>query len=169
MPVPALKRDESGAAGARDGLGAGRAALGEQLAKTGGAVRTVVLRGKLLPGEHDVAVCAGEALAVPGLVFERDAACRHDLLALCAFGRKLLLEAGDAVDVGVVGDDEGLGADRRLADGAHEALVVPLTSLVLHLLHARPEGVAARVAPRGKFGVVAGAAEDERVLGRKGL
>ena len=31
--------------------------------------------------------------------------------------------------------DEGLGADRVLAGAADEALLVPLTGLVLHLLH----------------------------------
>ena len=164
-----LEGDEPGAAGARDGFGAGRAALGKEIAEAGCAVGLVVLRGELLAGEHDVAVGAGEALAVPGLVLERHSARRHDLLALGALGGELLLEAAHAVHVVVVGDDEGLGADERLADGALEALVVPLAVLVLHLFHARAEGVAAGVAPRGELFVVARAAEDVGVLGGEGL
>ena len=170
VPVAAFERDEPRAAGARDRFGAGRAALGEEIAEAGGAVGLVVLRRELLAGEHDVAVGAGEALAVPGLVLERHAARRHDLLALGALGGELLLEAAHAVHaVVVVGDDEGLGADERLADGALEALVVPLAVLVLHLLVARAEGVAAGVAPRGELFVVARAAEDVGVLGGEGL
>ena len=169
MPVATLEGDEPGAAGARDGFGAGRAALGKEIAEAGCAVGLVVLRGELLSGEHDVAVGAGEALAVPGLVLERHSARRHDLLALGAFRSELLLEAAHAVHVVVVGDDEGLGADERLAHGALEALVVPLAILVLHLFVARPEGVPAGVAPRRELFVVARAAEDVGVLGGEGL
>ena len=169
MPVAALERDEPRTTGARDRLGAGRAALGKEIAEAGGAVGLVVLRGELLAGEHNVAVGAGEALAVPGLVLEGHPARRHDLLALGALGRELLFEAAHAVHVVVVGDDEGLGADERLAHGALEALVVPLPILVLHLFIARAEGVAAGVAPRGELGVVTRTAEDVGVLGGEGL
>ena len=167
--MAALERDEPRATGARDGFGAGRAALGEEVSEAGGAVGLVVLRGELLSGEHDVAVGAGEALAVPRLVLEGHAARRHDLLALGALGRELLLEAAHAVHVVVVGDDEGLGADERLAHRALEALVVPLAVLVLHLLVARAEGVAAGVAPRRELFVVARAAEYVGVLGGEGF
>ena len=112
---------------------------------------------------------AGEAFAVPRLVLEGHAARRHDLLALGALGRELLLEAGHAVDVCLVGDDEGLRADGDLAHGALEAGVVPLAALVLHLLHARAERVAAAVAAGGELGVVARAAKDVGVLGGERL
>ena len=52
--------------------------------------------------------------------------------ALCC---ELLLVALGAVDV-VLLRDEALGADGVLAGAAHEALLVPLPGLVLHLLHA---------------------------------
>ena len=58
-----------------------------------------------------------------------------DLLALDALGGELVLIALCAVDVLLLGD-EGLGADGVLADAADEAFLVPLTGLVLHLLHA---------------------------------
>ncbi len=169
MPVTALERYEPGASGAGDGLGARCAPFGEQLPEAVGAVGLVVLRRELLSGEHRVAVGAGEALPVPGLVLERHAARRHHLLALGALGRELLLEAGDAVHVRVVGEDERLGADGHLADGALEAPVVPLAVLVLHLLHARPKGVAAGVAAGRELGVVAGTAEEVSVFGGERL
>ena len=56
--------------------------------------------------------------------------------------------------------NEGLGADGVLAGAAHEALFVPLTGLVLHLLHAGSEDVAAAVAPRGELSIVTRAAVD---------
>jgi len=52
-------------------------------------------------------------------------------------GGELLLVAAGAVDLLLV-PDEGLGADRRLADAAGETLLVPLPRLVLHLLGACP-------------------------------
>ena len=56
------------------------------------------------------------------------------LTALNALCCELLLVALGAVDVVLLGD-EALGADGVLAGAADEALLVPLTSLVLHLLH----------------------------------
>ena len=57
------------------------------------------------------------------------------LTALNALCCELLLVALGAVDVVLLGD-EALGADGVLAGAAHEALLVPLPGLVLHLLHA---------------------------------
>ena len=57
-----------------------------------------------------------------------------DLAALDALGGELVLVALGAVDV-VLLRDEALGPDGVLAGAADEALLVPLTSLVLHLLH----------------------------------
>lgn len=119
VPVPPLERDEPGAAGAGDGLGAGGAPLGEEVSEALSAVGLVGAGGELLAGQHGVAVGAGEALAVPGLVLEGHPARGHDLLALVALGGELVLEAGDAVHVVVVGDDEGLRAHGHLA---HRAL-----------------------------------------------
>ena len=56
------------------------------------------------------------------------------LIALDTFGGKLVLVAAGAVDVMLL-RDEALGPDGVLAGAADEALLVPLTSLVLHLLH----------------------------------
>lgn len=57
------------------------------------------------------------------------------LLALNAAGGKLVLVAASAVDL-LLARDEALGADRVLAHDTAEALLVPLSRLVLHLLGA---------------------------------
>ena len=61
--------------------------------------------------------------------------------------------------------DERLGADGVLAGAADEALLVPLPGLVLHLLHAGLEDVAAAVTPGGKLSIVARAAVNTVSLG----
>lgn len=51
-----------------DRLGAGGAALGEELPEAVGAVGLVLPGGEPLPGQGLLAVCAGEALSVPRVV-----------------------------------------------------------------------------------------------------
>ena len=77
---------------------------------------------------------AGEAFPMPGVVAVSHTSLRDHLAALDALGRKLLFITLGAVDV-VLLRDEALGADGILAGAADEALLVPLTSFVLHLLH----------------------------------
>jgi len=163
VPVAVLERDEASAADASDGLGAGRAALGKQLAKAVGAVGLVVAGGEALARERRVAVGAREALAVPRLVLVGHASAGDDLIAFDAAGGELLLVAAGAVDL-LLPRDEGLGADGRLAYHAAEALLVPLPPLVLHLLVAGAEDLAAAVAARRELRVVAAAAVDAVLL-----
>ena len=103
-----------------------------------------------------------------GRVLVRDAALRDHLAALVALGGKVVLVAGHAVDLLVLGY-EALGADRRVAREAQETVLVKLLALVLHLLHARLEDLGALVTARGKLLVVALAAVQELVLGAEGL
>ena len=81
-----------------------------------------------------LAVGAGEAFPMPGVVAVSHTSLRDHLAALDALCGKLLLVTLGAVDV-VLLRDEALGADGVLAGAADEALLVPLTSLILHLLH----------------------------------
>jgi len=67
------------------------------------------------------------------MLLVRHAARGDDLVTLDAAGGELLVAAG-AVNLLLV-QDEGLGADQRLADAAG-TLLVPLPCLVLHLLGA---------------------------------
>jgi len=159
VPVSVFEGDEAGAADACDGVGAGYAALGEQVAEAVGAVRLLVPRREALARQRGVAVGASEALAVPRLVLVRHATGRNDLVALDATSSELLLVAARAVYL-LFARDEGLGADGSLTDDAAEAFLMPLASLVFHLLVACPEYLGAAVAPRGKLRIVAGSAID---------
>lgn len=69
MPVPVLEGDELGATDAGDWLPAGEAPFRKEFAKTFGAVRFVVATGEASTRQARLAVGAGEALPVPGLVF----------------------------------------------------------------------------------------------------
>jgi len=159
VPMPALEGDESGAANTSDGFAAGCAALGEQLPEAVGAVRLVVPGGEPLAGQRFLAVGACEALSVPRLVAVRHAALGYHLVTLDALGGELVLIALGAVNI-VFFRDETFGSDRIFAGATHEAFLVPLTGLVLHLLHACPEDIPAAVAPGCELRVVAGATVD---------
>jgi hypothetical protein len=62
-----------------DRFAASRAALGEQFTKAVGAVRLVVARSKPLACQRLLAVGAGEALPMPGVVAVGDTSLRDDL------------------------------------------------------------------------------------------
>ena len=128
---------------------------------------------------------AGEAFAMPGVVAVRHTSLRDHLATLDTLRRELLLVTLGAVDV-VLLRDEALCADGVLAGAADEALLVPLPSLVLHLLHTcRPrmceikstfvtlhlltslEDVSTSVTASGKLGVIAGTAVNSVCLGTK--
>jgi len=166
MPVPALEGDKTGSSDACDGLGAGCAPLGKQFTK---AVSTV---GLVIPGSEPLAsealgtVGTGEALPVPGVVAVGHASLGDHLTALDALGSKLLLIALGAVDVVLLGD-EALGSDGVLAGAAHETLLVPLTSLVLHLLHTCFEDIPTSITPGSKLGIIAWATVDPVSLASK--
>lgn len=130
-----------------DGLHTGGTSLGKQLSKALGAIWFVVAAGEPLPGQRGLAVTAGEAVTVPRFVLVGHTAAGDNLGALDAACRVLLLVAAGAVDV-VLARNKGLGADRRFADAAAEALLVPLSRFVFHLLGAcndDMEGVAEEI------------------------
>jgi len=144
---------------ASDGFAAGGAPLREELAEAIRTVRLVIPGGEPLSGKGLLAVGAGEAFPVPGVVAVSHSSLRDHLAALDALRRKLLFVTLGTVDV-VLLRDETLGADGILACAADEALLVPLASLVLHLLHTSLEDVSTSVTSGGKLGVIAGAAVD---------
>jgi len=144
---------------ASDWFAAGRAPLRKELAEAIRTVRLVVPGGEPLSGKGLLAVGAGEAFPMPGVVAVSHTSLRDHLAALDALCGKLLLVTLGAVDV-VLLRDEALGADGVLAGAADEALLVPLTSLVLHLLHTSLEDVSTSVTASGKLGVIAGTAVD---------
>ena len=77
-----------------------------------------------------------------------------NLAALDTLRGELFFITFSTVDVVLLGD-EGLGSDGVLAGAADEALLVPLSRLVLHLLHPGLEDVPAAVTPGGKLSIVA--------------
>lgn len=85
MPVAVLERDELGAADSGDGPAAGRAALGEQLPEAVSAVRLVVAAGEACACQARVAICAGEAFAMPRLVLVGHAATGDHLKFKASF------------------------------------------------------------------------------------
>lgn len=68
VPVAVLEGDEARAADAGDGLAARGAPLGEQIAEALGAAGLLITGREALSGQVLVAVCAGEALAMPWFV-----------------------------------------------------------------------------------------------------
>lgn len=164
VPVAVFERDESSATDTCNGLGAGGAPLGEELAEAISTVGLLVAGREALPCQRRVAVGAREAFAVPRLVLVGHAATRDNLVALDAAGCEFLLVAGGAVDL-LFTRDEALGSYGCLAHTAAEALLVPLACLVLHLLCAGSEDLAAAVAAGGELGVIAVAAVDLVRLG----
>lgn len=105
---------------------------------------------------------------MPWLVAVRHSTASDDLVTLDAPCGKLVLVAAGAVDV-VVPRNEAAGANRVAAHAAAEALLVPLVALVLHLLGAGAEDLAAAIAAGGECGVVAGGAVDLLGLGAERL
>jgi len=148
----------------RDGFTASSAAFGEEFAKAVSAVRLVITRREPLPCQRLLAVRAGEALPMPGVITVGNPSLGYDLAALDALGGKFLLIALGTVDIVLLGD-EGLGAYGVFTCAAHEALLVPLSGLVLHLLHSCFENISAPVTPGGELCVIAWSTVDSVSLG----
>jgi len=164
VPVTALEGNEPGAADTCDGFAASCASLAEQFSEAVGTVRFVIATRESLTCQRLLAMSAGETLSVPRIIPVGHASLSDHLAAFDAFGRKFFLVAFSTVNIVLLGD-ETLGADGVLAGAAHEALLVPLPCLVLHLLHAGLEHVTASIAPGGELGIVARAAVDTVGLG----
>jgi len=166
VPVAIFKGNEASAANTSDGLRAGSAALGKEFSKAFGTVGLLVLGGEPLTGQRLVTVGASEALAMPRVILISHAARRDDLGAFNAASGKLFFVTSGTVNV-LFARDERLCADGRLADAAAEAFLVPLSTLVFHLLGSSAEDFAAAIASSGVHRIVARTAEDLFGLGSK--
>lgn len=91
---------------------------------------------------------------MPWLILVSDTTTCDYLVALNATGSKLLLIARGTVNFLLTGD-EALCAYGTFAHTATEALLVPLTCLVLHLLRAGSKDLAAAIAAGCKLGIIA--------------
>jgi len=159
VPVTTLEGNESSAADTSDWFTAGCASLGKQFAEAVSTIRFVVSRGEPLSGQRLLAMCAGKAFPMPGVISVCYSTLGDYLTALDTFGSKLLLIALGTINVVLLGD-EAFSADRVLAGTADEAFLVPLSGFVLHLLHPGLEYIATSVTSRSKLCIIAGATVD---------
>uniref|UniRef100_A0A0N8BCT8 Uncharacterized protein n=1 Tax=Daphnia magna TaxID=35525 RepID=A0A0N8BCT8_9CRUS len=164
MPMAVLERDKSCAANTGNGLGASSATLSEQFSETFSAIGFLILGSEPLAGQRLVAVSARKAFTMPGIVLVSHTASRDDLGAFDAASCEFFLVTPGTVDI-LFARDERLGADRRLAHEAAEALLVPLSTLVFHFFGSGAEDFATSVAASGVHRVVARAAKDLVGLG----
>lgn len=159
VPVAVLEGDETRATDTGDGFGTRSAAFGKQFAEAFGTVGFLVFGGEALSGQRLVAVGASETLTVPRVVLVGHTSSRYDLATFDTASGEFLFVTTAAVNI-LIARDERLGADGALADEAAEALLVPLSALVLHFLGTGTEDFGASVAASGVHRVVARAAED---------
>jgi len=146
VPVPVIKRDELGAAQSGYGFGAADALLSKQISEALCAVRFLILRRELLPGQHLVTLGADEALAVPGGVLVRYASLINHSIALETPLGILFLIAW-YTDYFLVTWYKTLASYWLHADLATEALLMPLLPLVLKLFHSSFEKSTTPIAP----------------------
>jgi len=159
VPVATLEGNETCATNPCDRFTTCCTPLAEKLPEAVSTIRFVITRCEPLPGQGLLAMSAGEALSMPGVVTVGHSALGDHLAALNTLGCKLLFIALSAVDIVLLGY-EGLGADGVLAGAAHEALLVPLPGLVLHLLHSCFEHISTAVTPGGELRIIARSAVD---------
>lgn len=166
VPVTTLKRYEPCTSNACNWFRAGSTSLGEEFTKALCAVWLVLSGSKPLTSQRFLAVRASEALSVPGVIAISDSTLSDDFVALDALGGEFVFVTFCAIDVVFFGD-ERLGSDRVGANATNKASFVPLTRLVLHLLHACSEDIPATIAPGCKLRVVTRSAIYSVGLGTK--
>lgn len=168
VPLAFLKRDILCATQTTNGVGAPSTLLGIQFTEAGQAVWKLIPCCEALPRELLLASCAHEALLVPGLLPVSNTSCGDRLFALHALQGVLLLIAGHA-EVLVLLGYEALGADGLLAAPTGEAGLVPAAALIFHLAGTWHDGLLALLALGRVFVGVAVGTQQLLLLGGKRL
>lgn len=168
VPLAFLKRDILCATQTTNGVGAASTLLGIQFTEAGQAVWKLVPRCEALPRELLLASCAHKALLVPGLLPVSNASCGDRLFALHALQGVLLLIAGHAEVLALLGY-EALGPNGLLAALTGEARLVPAAALILHLAGTWHDGLLAFLALGRVFIGIAVGTQQLLLLGSKGL
>lgn len=145
MPVPVFEGDELGAADAGDWFAAGKAALGEEFPKAFCAVWLVITAGESGTSQAGLAVCAGEALSVPWLILVGYATTGDCLVTFDTASSVFFFVTLGTIDF-LLPWNEALCSNGCLAHHATEAFLVPLPSLVFHLLGSSPEDLSTTIA-----------------------
>jgi len=105
VPVSALKGNEPSSPNTGDWFAACSAPLGEEFSKAVSAVGFVIPGSESLASQRLLAMGAGEALPMPGVVaISNSALCNH-LTALDAFGGKFFFITFSTVDVLLLGNE----------------------------------------------------------------
>jgi hypothetical protein len=157
MPVAILERDKAGSSDACNRLSAGSAPLGEQFSI---AVRTIGFLFswcKPLSSKTTITVGTTEAFPMPWLITVCHTTRLNDLVTLDAPGGELLFIASCAVDI-IIPWNERSCSNWVLAHHATEAFLMPLVTLIFHLLCSGSEDLGTSIAPWGKGSIVASGA-----------
>jgi len=166
MPMSTLKWNKPGATNTSDWFRAGSAPLGEKFTKAVSTVGLVIPGSKSLSSQWLLTVSTSEAFSVPGIISVGHTTLCNNLSTLDTLGGKLVLITLCTVDVVLLGD-EWLGSNGLLACTAHKTLLMPLSCLILHLLHSCSEDISTTITSGGKLGIIAGATVDSVSLASK--
>lgn len=156
--------DEFGSTNSSNRSIASEATFGEKFTKAFGTVWFFVTAGESFSSQAFLAVCAGEALTMPGLVLVGYAAAGDHLVTLDAPSSVLVLVALSAVDFLFTGD-ETLGTNGNFAYTTAETFLVPLPGFVFHLLRSSSKDFVASVAPGSELLIVAASTVNTISLG----
>jgi len=155
VPVSSLEGDESSSTNSSNRFATGSAPLREKFSKAISTVRFVVSGCEPLSSQRLLTMSTSEALPVPGIISVGDSTLGYHLAALNAFCSELFFVALRAVNIVLLGN-EAFGPNRILASAAYEAFFVPLSGLVLHLLHSGLEHVSTSITASGELCIIAG-------------
>lgn len=149
-----------------DRIGAGSAPLGEQLSETFSAVGLVLTTGESLSSKGLSTVSAGETFSMPGVVTVSHSASSDHLDTLDTLGSKLVLVTSSAVNIVLLGY-EALSTNRIVTGAANKTLLMPLPSLVFHLLHPCFEHISTAVTSGCELCIITRPTVDPVSLGTK--
>jgi len=168
VPVTVFKRDELGSSKTSDRFGATAAFLSKQIAKTFSTVRFILSGSEFFARQNLVAVGTLKAVTVKCYALVGDSTFVDHAIALGTALCVLIFVALHA-DNGLLARDEALVSNGLGTHLATEALLMPLLSLVLKLLHTSSEDVLAPITPSSKVVVMAVGAVQLLLLGCKWL
>lgn len=98
-------------------------------------------------------MCTGEAFPMPGIIPVGYTSLGNHLGALDTLGSELIFITFCTVDIMLLGDKR-LRSNGVLACTADKTFLMPLSCLILHLLHTCSKDITAAVTPGSKLGII---------------